>query len=265
EGNDRISDSRLLREIDVKVNQVLNEPTVKGATEKLQEFYVKKGYSQARIEYDIDRSPSTGFATVTFVVTEGRKFKIGKVEFEGNTAFKDRRLRKQIETKKWTFLSIFSGGGKFDRDKFEDDLETLKDYYRKEGYLDIEIDPEDVTFSYPSENRMRIEVNIDEGKQYRVGSIDFEGNESYIDEILGLLLSVRPGHVYEPEKIDEDVKRIEDFYGQFGYMKTRVRMERVPNVETGDIDIVYRIRESEKFHVESIEIEGNTKTRSVVV
>lgn len=265
EGNDRVSDSRLLREIDVKTNQVLNEPTVKGATETLQEFYVKKGFSQARIEYNIDRSPSTGFATVTFVVTEGRKFKIGKVVFEGNEAFKDKKLRRQMETKKWNFLSVFTGGGKFDRDKFEDDLEKLKDYYRNDGYLDIEIDPADVTFSYPSQRRMRIEIAVEEGKQYRVGSIDFEGNETYIDPILQLLLSVRPGAIYEPEKIDEDVRRIEDFYGQFGYMKTRVRMERVPNVTTGNIDIVYHVRESELFRVESLQIEGNTKTRSVVV
>ncbi len=48
-------------------------------------------------------------------------------------------------------------------------------------------------------------------------------------------------------------------------METRVRLTRVPNVTTGNIDIEYEIYESEKYQVESIEIEGNTKTKSTVV
>jgi outer membrane protein insertion porin family len=79
------------------------------------------------------------------------------------------------------------------------------------------------------------------------------------------MLRVLPGSVYRPEKIDEDVARLEDFYGQFGYMETRVRMQRVPNVQTGDIDIQYVVYESDKYQVESVDIEGNTKTKSVVV
>lgn len=265
EGNKRISNKKLEDEIEIVVNQTLNEPRVKGAVADLQEFYLKKGFSQARIDYQIDRSPGTGFGTVTFLINEGRKFKIGKINFEGNEELKDRKLRRKMETKKRGVLSVFSGSGRFDRDKFEDDLEALKDEYRKDGYLDIDIDPSNVIFSYPSSNRMKIDIQVDEGKQYQVGEIDFEGNETYPDDTLKLLLRVVPGSVYQPEKIDEDVGRIEDFYGQFGYMETRARMVRVPNVTTGNIDIKYVVRESEKFLVESIDIEGNTKTKSVVV
>ena len=112
---------------------------------------------------------------------------------------------------------------------------------------------------------MVIDIAVDEGKEYQVGSIDFDGNELYKDDILRLMLRVKPGDRYRPERLDEDLERIEDFYGQFGYMESRVRLTRVPNVTTGNIDIVYQIYESEKFQVESIEIEGNTKTKSTVV
>lgn len=265
EGNEAIRDRRLEREIEIEVNQVLNERAVNEEVNKLKEFYIKRGYSQVRVDYDVDRNPATGFGNVIFRINEGRKFKIGRVSFSGNEHLKSRKLRRAIKTKKWGLFSIFTGSGKFDSDQFEDDLETLRDTYRKEGYLDIEIDPADVRFSYPRKKRMAIDIHLEEGKQYRIGEITFEGNEIYNDQILSLVMRTRPGSVYDPEKLDEDVEFLEDFYGKFGYMETRVRMQRIPNVTTGNIDLMFQVYESEKFQVESIEIEGNTKTKSTVV
>lgn len=265
DGNEKIRDRRLENELEIQVNHVLNERRVKEGGQALKEYYIKRGYSQARVEYEIDRNPATGFGNVIYKIREGGKYKISKVKFTGNENQSSRKLRRKIKTKKRGIFSLFTGSGKFDADQFEDDLETLKDVYMEEGYLDVDIDPSKVQFSYPSNRRMVIAIGVDEGKEYKVGSISFEGNEIYKDDILRLMLRVRPGDRYRPERLDEDLERIEDFYGQFGYMETRVRLTRVPNVTTGNIDIEYEIYESEKYQVESIEIQGNTKTKSTVV
>ena len=265
DGNERIRDRRLENEVTILPNQILNERRVKEAGQAIEEFYLKRGFSQARIEYEIDRNPATGFGNVIYKIREGGKYKISKVKFTGNHSIKSRKLRRNIKTKKRGLFSLFTGSGRFDADQFDDDLEKLKDLYVEEGHLDIGIDPAQVRFSYPTNRKMVIDIAVDEGKEYQVGSIDFEGNELYKDDILRLMLRVKPGDRYRPERLDEDLERIEDFYGQFGYMESRVRLTRVPNVTTGNIDIVYQIYESEKFQVESIEIEGNTKTKSTVV
>ena len=265
DGNERIRDRRLESEVTILPNQILNERRVKEAGQAIEEFYLKRGFSQARIEYEIDRNPATGFGNVIYKIREGGKYKISKVKFTGNENIKSRKLRRNIKTKKRGIFSLFTGAGRFDADQFDDDLEKLKDLYVEEGHLDIDIDPARVRFSYPTNRKMVIDIAVDEGKEYQVGSIDFEGNELYKDDILRLMLRVKPGDRYRPERLDEDLERIEDFYGQFGYMESRVRLTRVPNVTTGNIDIVYQIYESEKFQVESIEIEGNTKTKSTVV
>lgn len=265
DGNERIRDRRLENEVTILPNQILNERRVKEAGQAIEEFYLKRGFSQARIEYEIDRNPATGFGNVIYKIREGGKYKISKVKFTGNENIKSRKLRRNIKTKKRGIFSLFTGSGRFDADQFDDDLEKLRDLYVEEGHLDIGIDPAQVRFSYPTNRKMVIDIAVDEGKEYQVGSIDFEGNELYKDDILRLMLRVKPGDRYRPERLDEDLERIEDFYGQFGYMESRVRLTRVPNVTTGNIDIIYQIYESEKFQVESIEIEGNTKTKSTVV
>jgi outer membrane protein insertion porin family len=75
----------------------------------------------------------------------------------------------------------------------------------------------------------------------------------------------KTGVVFVPSKLDKDVERLDDFYGKDGYLDTRVRLNRKPNVTTGAIDVEYVIAEGEKFSVESIVIEGNTKTKSTVL
>lgn len=265
EGNKAYRDRILENKVEIQINQVLNERSVKTDAATLKEFYLKKGYFKVRVDYNIDRNPGTGYGNVTFKITEGGKFKIKKVDFVGNDELKSGKLRGKMKTKKWGFLSVLSGAGKFDSDQFEDDLENVRETYRKEGYLDVDVDQTKVQFSYPSKKKLKIDIKVEEGKQYRVGKIEFAGNETYKEDILSLLLRVRTGDIYRPEKLDQDVEAIEDFYGQFGYMETRVRMNRIPNVKTGDIDLSYQVYESDKFLVESIDLEGNTKTKSTVI
>ena len=71
--------------------------------------------------------------------------------------------------------------------------------------------------------------------------------------------------MFSPSKIDKAVERLEDYYGKDGYLETRVHVTRRPNLKTNDIDLEFKVDESDKYNVESIEIEGNTKTKSVVI
>ena len=99
DGNERIRDRRLESEVTILPNQILNERRVKEAGQAIEEFYLKRGFSQARIEYEIDRNPATGFGNVIYKIREGGKYKISKVKFTGNENIKSRKLRRNIKTK----------------------------------------------------------------------------------------------------------------------------------------------------------------------
>jgi outer membrane protein insertion porin family len=106
---------------------------------------------------------------------------------------------------------------------------------------------------------------VDEGRQYRIGDITVTGCKLYAEDLLKLVLRQKSGMIFRPSKLDKDVETLEDFYGRSGYLDTRVRLVRKANMTTGNIDIDYEIEESEKYYVESVKIEGNTKTKSSVV
>lgn len=265
QGNSNVKDRRLEKEIKSRPNGALDERQIKEDSEKIREYYQKEGYNQVMVNYTIERDRATGFGTVTFNIREGNRSRIDAIRFVGNDHVKARKLRKEMETRKWWFLSWLTGKGRFKDDVFEEDLDKLRDFYREEGYLDVEILPENISFTYPNPKDLVITIKINEGRQYRIGDVQVTGSKIYPGNLLKRVLRQRTGMVYSPEKLDKDVERLEDFYGTSGYLDTRVRMLRKPNVNTGDIDLEYEVMESEKFNVESIVIEGNTKTKSIVI
>lgn len=266
EGNRRVRDRRLEREISTRPNAALDERIVKADAEKIFEFYQKSGFSQAEINYTIERDRSTGFGRVIFRIREGEKVRIKDIRFVGNENVSDRRLRRAMtETRRWWIFSWLTGKGRLKDDAFEEDLDKLRDYYRELGYLDVEIPRSRVTFDYPTPNRMVVTIRVDEGRRYRVGDITITGNQLFPSMLLMRVLRERTGNWFTPSKLDKDVQSLEDFYGQGGYLDTRVRLVRRPNLTTGAIDLEYQVQESERFFVESITLQGNTKTKSVVI
>jgi outer membrane protein insertion porin family len=265
DGNVKVKSRRLDKEIKTKPNSPLDERQVKEDVAKIREYYQKSGYNQIKISYEIERNRSTGFGTVTFKISEGAKVKISKVNFVGNDHVKAGKLRKAIETRKWNIFSWITGTGRFKDDQFQDDLDKLRDYYRELGYLDVEVPADKVVYAYPSAKKLVLTIRIIEGRQYKVGDISFSGNTIITTEKLRTALRQTTGTLFTPSKIEKDQTALEDAYGRDGYIETRVQVVRKPNLTTGAIDVEYRIRESEKFYVESIRIEGNTKSKSTVI
>lgn len=265
EGNKKVKSPRLEKEVKIKPNQALDERQVKEDSEKLREYYQKAGFNQININYTIERDRVGGFGTVIFKIREGEKVKIAEIKFVGNQHVTSRKLRGVMETKKWWMFSWLTGSGRFKDDLFEDDLEKLRDYFREQGFLDVEIPQDKVLFNYPKSGRLQLVIHIEEGRQYRLGEIAFSGNNLFSSALLKRVVRQKPGVVFVPSKIDADRQRLDDFYGKDGYLDTRVQLLRKPNIATGNIDLEYKILESEKFNVESIVIEGNTKTKSTVI
>jgi len=265
EGNKAYVAHRLLKEIKTAHNASLDERQVKEDMGKILEYYQKNGYNQAQVSYTIDRNRSTGFGTITFKIREGEKVKITSIKFIGNDHIKAKRLKKKMDTAVWTMFSWLTGGGRLKNDEFDDDLDKLRDFYRDQGYLDVEIAEDKVTFDYPTHGKLAITIRIKEGRQYHIGTITFSGNKLYTAPLLDLMLRQKSGMVFRPTKLDKDVEMVENFYGRDGHLETHVQMVRKPNMQTGNIDVEYKIEEGDKYQVESIKIEGNTKTKSTVI
>jgi outer membrane protein insertion porin family len=172
-----------------------------------------------------------------------------------------------MDTKKWWMFSWLTDSGRFKDDEFQDDLDKLRDFYRESGFLDVEIPEERIVFSYPKASGLVISITVSEGRRYRIGEVTITGNKLHSTILLKRVASLyaKTGGVFSPSQVDKASERLEDFYGKDGYLETRIHVIRRPNLKTNDIDIEFKVEESEKFSVESVQIEGNVKTKAVVI
>ena len=264
-GNDKYTDSRLASKAEIETGSSLDEYLVSVGADNIAAYYIEKGFPDVEVDYRIERDEQTGYAVVNYDVDEGGKVRIDEIFFEGNESFSDKKLLKQLETNKHGWLSWLTGSGRFDEKKFKEDLTILRKFYSDSGYLDCEINEEKVSIDFVESDEIVISIPIVEGQLYYLGDFSVENATVYTTDELLNELRLEKGDPFSPQGVDDAAIAIRDYYTSSGYLNTRVRGERVPNMETRQIDVVFRVRESEKFYVESINVEGNTKSKSRVI
>lgn len=285
-GNKELSDSKIRKKITVKTGQPLVEQKLFSDVQEIKKLYEKYGYPDTQVKYVFDTYDETaGRASVTFQIVESKKIKVTEVEFIGATNFTQKVLRKQIKTRRHWMWSWLTGSGVFKEDVFDDDKDALTVFYRSHGYLDFEI--KDVKFENPKPNTMVVRFYVYEGKQYKVGSVKFSGNKlfdvaaihaglQYVHDFQHSKARLGPnrlpmdvGDTFTPDGLDKDLQALEDFYGSKGYIDVQrgptLRAVRIPNVDTGTIDVEFLIDEGQQSHVEQISIRGNLKTKDKVI
>jgi len=264
-GNDGYSDSRLASKAEVESGKPLDEYLISVGADNIAAYYVEKGFPDVEVDYRIQRDEQTGYAVVNYDVDEGGKVRIDEIIFEGNEGFSDKKLRKQLETSEHGWISWLTGSGKFDEKKFKEDLKILRKFYRDAGYLDCEIDEDTISIDFVESDEIVITIPVIEGKLYYLGEFTVENATVYTTtELLGEV-RLESGQPFSPQGVDDAATAIRDYYTSNGYLESSVRAERVPNMETRQIDVIFRVRESEKFYVESINVEGNTKSKARVI
>jgi outer membrane protein insertion porin family len=286
QGNKKLSEAKLKKVVTSKVGEPFNERKLFTDTQEIQKLYQKKGYPRTEVKYSYSLDQGTGRATATFEIAESPKVKISEVDFVGAQAFPQKKLRKVIKTRKHWMFSWLTGSGVLKDEQFEEDKEKLTEYYRDHGYLDFEI--KKVEFLNPTPKTMVIRFLIYEGTQYKVGAIKFTGNKIFTTAQLtnglrvvhamkgqkgkpgpnGFLMDV--GDVFRPKGLTQDIEDLQDFYGARGYIdlttsSRNLNVLKIPNTETGTMDLEFQIEEGQKSFIEKIEIRGNTKTKDKVI
>jgi outer membrane protein insertion porin family len=288
EGNTRFSNAKLLKKVTSKIGEPLDERKLFSDTLEIQKMYEKSGQPHTTVKYVLNNfDENAGRSGVTFEIKESAKIRIVEVDFPGATSFTQRKLRKVVKTRKHWMFSWLTSSGTFKQDQFEDDQEKLADFYRNEGYIDFELVT--TNFTYPTPRTMKVQFVVSEGKQYRVGSVTFKGTNTLWtpQEIAAGLkrqhglnrsktkigengLEADVGMVFKPEALEHDIRAVEDLYGAKGYIDVKehtrnLDIKRIPNTESGQMDLEYTINSGQKSYIHKIEIRGNSKTKDRVI
>ena len=287
EGLNSVSQSDVLdkfkeRKVGLSQESQYDPTRVKKAEVVIKELLAAHGRQFATIRTEVHPIPPAA-VSVTFVVKEGPKVKVGRIIFEGNKNLKPRELRSAMKNLRPIGVphSIFLEAlfaKTFDSTKLQEDAERVRYEYQTQGYFKaIVSDPKTkirdisgVRWYMPWKSGqgkvVDITMPVEEGERYKLKEIIFSGNKAITNTLaLRHLFKMKDGDWFNTELVRKGLDDLKKAYGEFGY----INFTGVPDTQFDDknrtITLKIDIDEGKQFMVRRIEFVGNTTTRDKVI
>lgn len=261
-GNEKMKLDDIKEKMTLAPRSILNLEKVKENSEQIRKLYFSKGYYGVKVEHKVNYL-ETNEAVVTFAISEGPKGHIKKIVLKGNKYIKSSDLKKVMTTKQRNIFSIITKTGRLDEDILKNDLQLLNAYYIDHGFLEAKISEPKLDLSNPK--KIRIEIEIEEGPRYHVGTIDFKGDLLTTKEDLFKSLKMKRNDVYSNTAIRKDVNALTEKFANQGYAYVEINPETMIDNKTLLVHITYDVEKKKRVSFEKIQIVGNSKTRDKVI
>jgi outer membrane protein insertion porin family len=262
-GNKKIKSNILVTLVDTKARGVLTESQLQADVQRVKDYYDHSGRSTATVNTEITPLENNR-VDVAFVINEGGRTGVKTINFVGNNAYSDSRLKSVIATRKSNWLSWLNRKDVYDPAKVEADEELLRRFYMRNGYADFRVISTDAETS--EDGNYHLTYTVEEGTRYRFGNVTIDSSIPGVDvNSLYRFVKIKTGRVFNATLVERAIEDITIELSRHGYAFAQVRPRGDRNYENATIDITLLIDEGPRVYVERIDIFGNTKTRDYVI
>ena len=262
----------IMEKLQLRRNSELSDYVLDKNVKLIKEYWKEKGFRNARVTYRIEQDTvRTQYANVIFEIDRGERVKIGKINFDGNEVFEDKRLRRTFKKTHQKSINFFKGTRLKDKE-YEEDKELLIDFYNSKGYRNAHI-LQDSIYEYEP-NRLAIDLKLSEGNKYYIRDISLVGNSVYSTEQLQNMFAVKKGDTYDKksmhkrlgigkEENPEDMS-IKSLYQNSGYLMSQIEPAETI-IGADSIDLELKIFEGKQFTINEVGITGNVRVDDEVI
>ncbi len=248
----KLKDKSSLNLVDIKSDKIL-----------ISNFLKSLGYFFTEISVDIVELENR-FVNLYYNINLNEKSKISKIKFLGDKVFKAGKLKNLIISEEYKFWKILSSKKYLNENVIELDKKLLKNFYKNNGYYNAEI----ISTFVNIENSENFELiyNIKTGQKFYFNDIDLKISNEYDKDDFKPLIKVfkkLKGKPYSLNRIQNILSEIDKIFylERLDFVKATVTENFVDN----KINFYFNIEETEKSHVERIDIYGNSVTRENVI
>jgi outer membrane protein insertion porin family len=269
------------RKVGLSVESQYDPTKVKKAEVTLKDLLSEHGRQFAVVRTEVRPIPPAAVA-ITFVVREGPKVKVGKIQFTGNKHVPSRTLRAAMKNLRpigiphSIFLeNVFSKT--YDASKLNEDTERVRAEYQNRGYFKVLVeDPKtqmhdtgggvSIPWIHGKGKAVDITMPIEEGDRYRLGTITFKGNKALNNvKALRSLFPIKDGDIFSREKVAKGLENLRKAYGEYGYINFTSVPDTTFDEDKKLVQLDVDLDEGKQFYVRRIEFQGNTTTRDKVI
>lgn len=265
EGNGKIPRDQIKKEMLSVTGDFVDQKRIRDDVDAVRRLYEKKGFSEAKVESALNIDPDTGQAVLLVQIEEGVKVRIRDIQVTGNASLSAGDILKVMKTKKMSWWGWFHSGF-LKEDELIEDVERVKALYDENGFSDAEVstDTRPADPNNPAGDIVLL-LQISEGRKYLVGDVSFEGLSIATREELLAVAQMASGKPFSRKGLRLDVSALQDLYFEKGHLNAQIRSQSVYNEATQRVDVHYRITENSLVYVNKVRVQGNEKTKDIVV
>lgn len=264
EGNSKVKSETLQGEIQSKPRGPFSQAMVDADIERIKDVYRRSGRAAATVTARTVDLPN-GRVDVVFTIDEGEKTGVKAINFVGNHAFSDGKLRDLMQTTEMNIFSFLKTSDVYDPDRIASDLELIRRFYLKNGYADFRVVGSDAQLDV-TQGGYIITITVEEGVQYTVSSVNVDSHIPSIDSAsMAQFVRISPGETYNGDLVQKTVDALTKELGKRGYPFTQVRPRGDRDPATRTVSIAFVLDEGPRVYVERIDVRGNTRTRDYVI
>ena len=249
--------------------KIVNENLKNVINSIITKHFSEKGFLNTTVKINpVQDTSDANSRIVNIIVDKKSKVKVNAINFDGNKDFSDAKLNKLLKKTNPMAWYKLLGSGKFLKDKYEEDKESLVAKMREKGYRDAEI-IKDSVYKFDDKS-VNIDIKLNEGKKYYFGNITFAGNAKYPSSVLQQILKIEKGEVFSEAKLEKTLRSspssddVSSIYLNDGYLTFNADPVQT-KIYNDTVDIEIRIYEGPQYTINKIILKGNEVTNDNVI
>lgn len=254
---------KALRENGLAESRTFDQSVLGSAEQELKRQYYSRGKYSVQIKTTVTRLERNR-VSIGFDISEGLVATIKQINLVGNETYKESELKDSFQLNTGGWFSWFTKSDQYSKPKLQADIEALRSFYLDNGYLEFNINSQQVALSDDKKD-MFLTVNLEEGKQFTVSAVRFAGDLIVPEAELVKLVDIKPGEVFSRAKINAATEQISDRLANEGYAFANINAVPEINQEKSQAAFTFYIDPGRKTYVRRVNISGNTRTRDEVI
>jgi len=258
----KLSQGKLRRYVPVFDEHTVDDSLLIEGARNLRDYFQSEGYFDAEVEFKRQRVVNDK-ADIDYLINPGRRHKLVLVKIQGNKYFNTGAIRERMSVLRASLLQFRRG--RYSESLLRRDEDAISSLYQSNGFRDVAVTHKIEDNYQGKQSDLAVFINIAEGPQYFIHSLDVEGIEK-LDKtkILSMLSSVE-GQPFSEYNVAVDRDAILEQYSVKGFPNATFEWSSRPDSEAHQVNLKFVIHEGQQQFVRDILISGLRTTRESLV
>jgi len=246
--------------------KIYSKKNIEKLVQEIKNLYESNAFYESKFEIksDLDEKNRVG---IELIFTEGERALIGDIQISGNSKFATEELLDlmKIGPPDFFIINYFTEKDKFSRTEFNNSLQVIKSKYLSEGYLDFRYEKANILINEKT-NKLDISIELNEGVQYKLSSIEFNGNFlNFSENELRSFFDIDDAEIFKRKTIVMGINNLTNAYKNLGYAFANIESSLVFDKHSSGLKVIVNIAPQAIVYINRIEISGNHTTQDDVI